>query len=185
MRVASAVYVADFVEGRALFPCRGWHGVEGAIGVGELEAVSVMLGGRRPVIGVSGAAIGGEDVGGVDRVGGESVPQDGGRALGAGGGGGGAHDGASPYAMMEGVGEAVCGAAQFAFGRSVVACCAKAAAGPGAASEDGGDDAFLERAQRGGPEHLAHGFVDYAAGERRVGEFFGKTVEGSAAQQVP
>ena len=111
MRVASPVYVADLVEGRALFPLREGNGAQCAVGVGELEDVVVVLGGRRPVPGVGGAAGGSEDVGGVARVGCKGVAQYGMRALGESAGGDGVGVWASPQAMMEGVGEAVSGAA--------------------------------------------------------------------------
>ena len=55
-----------------------------------------MLGGRWPVLGVCGAASSGEYVAGIERVGSESVAQDGGMALGAGAGGDGVWVGGKP-----------------------------------------------------------------------------------------
>ena len=82
--------------GRALFPFGEGDGAHGAVGVGELEDVVVVLGGRRPVPGVGGAAGGSEDVGGAASVRGEGVAQGGRMALGASAGGDGVGGWAGP-----------------------------------------------------------------------------------------
>ena len=46
---------------------------------------------------------------------------------------------------MDGIGESVSGAAELAFRRGIVACSAKAVAGPDASAEDGGYNAILLR----------------------------------------